>query len=84
VSAHPDDILVVMWTEEARLHPQFLNRQVIPVSRPEKLRGLKFRRAYITDQANIAVNARFWGIFYGEVHFQEAEILSIDEYRDGE
>ena len=83
-SAHPDDILVVCWPEEGRLYPQFLNRRTIPISRPEKLRGLRFRRAYITDQANLAVNARFWGIFYGEVFFQEAEILSIDAYKDGE
>lgn len=84
MSAHPDDILVVCWAEEARLYPQFKNRQVIPVTNRAKLEGRRFRKAWVTGPALRAVNARFWDILHREAYFLDAEIKYMDEYKDGE
>ena len=83
--ANPDDILVVAWPEEARLHPQFSNSQVFPVSRPEKLTtGKSFRVAWVTRPADVAVNARFWSRLYEEAFFCDGEIKEIGEYEENQ
>jgi hypothetical protein len=85
VSAHPEDILVVAWPEEARRYPQFLNKQVFNVASPRKLEGRRFRRAYTTQPAvESAADSRFWQILFREAYFCNGEIKHIDEYKDGE
>ena len=82
--AHPDDILVVAWPEEARLYPQFKNSQVFPVSRPSNLLGRRFRVAWFTEQAYIASAPRFWSQIHRETTLSNAEARPIDEYTEAE
>lgn len=84
MTAHPDDILVVAWPEEARLYPQFLNSQVVPISRRDKIRGRGFRIAWVTPAANVPANSRFWGMLHGEAFFSDGEIKDISEYEESE
>lgn len=84
MSAHPEDILVVAWREEARLYPQFKNSQVMNVASPERLQGRRWRKAYTTQPALESMDGRFWDILRREAYFGDAEIKHIDEYKDGE
>ena len=83
MSAHPDDILVVCWSEERRLYRQFENRQVIVVRGPEQLYGRKFRTAWVTSAAIASTNTRFWDTLHREAFFNDADIRNIDEYEEG-
>ena len=82
--AHPDDILVVAWPEEARLHPQFKNNQIFPVSRPANLQGRRFRVAWYTQPAWNASAPRFWSQIYRETVLSNAEVRAIEEYAEAE
>jgi hypothetical protein len=83
VSAHPQDILVVCWSEERRIHPQFENRQVVVADSPDKIQGRNFRIAWVTDPAFVSTNTRFWDALLTEVYFRDAEIRNISEYEEG-
>jgi hypothetical protein len=83
VSAHPNDILVVCWSEERRIHPQFENRQVVVAGSPDKILGRSFRIAWVTDPAISSTNTRFWDALMREVYFRDAEIRNISEYKEG-
>lgn len=83
MSAHPEDILVVAWTEEARLYPQFKNSQVFNVASPSKLEGRRWRRAYLTQPASDAAYSRFFRILFRETYLNDSEIFHIDEYEEG-
>lgn len=80
--SHPDDILIVCWPEEARLYPQFKNKQVFPTSRPEKVAGVHFRIGWYTAQAAIATG-KFWGLVHAETYFCDGELKPIEEYKEG-
>ena len=83
MSAHPDDILVVCWSEERRLYRQFDNRQVVVVNKPEVLQGRKFRVAWVTPPAVSSTNTRFWDELQARTYFNDAEIRDISEYEEG-
>lgn len=82
MTAHPDDILVVCWSEERRLYPQFENRQVVVAGSPANIQGRKFRTAWVTEPATNSTNIRFWQALEGESYFTGAEIRPISEYEE--
>ncbi|MCG8926613.1 hypothetical protein [Lentzea sp. CC55] len=51
--AHEGDLLIVAFPEERRHYPQFRHQQVMAASTPLlfRLRGMRFRRAYFTSNA---------------------------------
>ena len=83
MSANPEDILVVCWSEERRLYPQFEGRRIVSITHPERFQGLNFRTAWVTEQAYIAVRAKGWEVLEREAWFQEAEIKHVNEYEEG-
>lgn len=82
MSAHPDDILVVCWSEERRLYPQFEGRQIVSINAPWPPMGRRFRIAWVTEQAIIAVRAKGWDALEREAWFQDAEIKHVNEYEE--
>lgn len=49
--AHPDDVLIVAWTQEASEWPEFNQSQIIPTWNHRGLRGRKVRHVYQTTPA---------------------------------
>lgn len=82
MSAHPDDILVVCWSEERRLYRQFDNRQVLNINSPSQFQGRRFRTAWVTTPAFGAVRARGWEALEQEAWFRDAEIKHVNEYEE--
>lgn len=82
MSAHPDDILVVCWSEERRLYRQFENRQVVVARSASAVQGRKFRIAWVTPPAVNSTNIRFWQALEAEAYFRDAEIRNISEYEE--
>lgn len=82
--AHPDDILIVAWPEEAQLYPQFRPSQIINMASPSKLEGRRFRKAWISGPAaESPVTCKTWRVLHREAWFSGAEILPISEYVEG-
>lgn len=80
--AHPDDILVVCWSEERRLFPQFEPRQVVVADTPAKIQGRKFRTAWVTGPARNSTNTRFWQALEAEAYFRDADIQPAENYQE--
>lgn len=57
-AVHPDDLLILGNWAERELHPEWPERQVVSVNRPDRIRGRKVRQAYYSDLA--ARNARWF------------------------
>lgn len=84
MTAHPDDCLVVCWSEERRLYPQFENPQILNVNSPTDFRGRKLRNIWVTSPAFMATRAKGWDVLETEAWFQGAEIKHVDEYKESE
>lgn len=84
MTAHPDDCLVVCWSEERRLYPQFENPQILNVNSPTDFRGRKLRNIWVTGPAFTATRAKGWDVLETEAWFQGAEIKHVDEYKESE
>lgn len=67
MKAHPDDILMCANMTERRHHPQFTDRQVVPLARRDRLKGRRVRHIWYTAPAMDELNGMPTGDYFSAI-----------------